>query len=274
MERAGQFEAGTRLDRWLFSILHSIWLNEIRSRRVREGQGFVDADETLGVDGARQAETHILASQVLEQVQASPEAQRSAVFLAYVEGLSYREVAAVLGRADRHRHEPACGRPCKAGGRKWGIRSHAAHGWGADMSERENDKPLNDEMLVAYIDGELSDTERAEVEAVINGDRRAAARLDHLARSRLPFREAFEPLLSAAPTEKLDRDAVFHSAGKRSAKRSSDVAAFSRLPPSWLRASRSIAPSSVFPAGSPNRTRARSGAPWWRSISRFIRATP
>ncbi|MGO4437727.1 anti-sigma factor family protein [Rhizobium sp. RAF56] len=73
------------------------------------------------------------------------------------------------------------------------------------MSERENDKPLNDEMLVAYIDGELSDTERAEVEAVINGDRRAAARLDHLARSRLPFREAFEPLLSAAPTEKLDR---------------------------------------------------------------------
>jgi RNA polymerase sigma-70 factor (ECF subfamily) len=97
LERAGQYEAGTRLDRWLFSILHSIWLNEVRSRRVREGQGFVDADQTLVVDGARQAETHILASQVLEQVQALPEAQRSAVFLAYVEGLSYREVAAVLG---------------------------------------------------------------------------------------------------------------------------------------------------------------------------------
>jgi len=96
LERAGQYEAGTRLDRWLFSILHSIWLNEVRSRRVREGQGFVDADRSLVFDGARQAETHLLAAQVLQQVQALPEAQRSAVFLAYVEGLSYREVAVVL----------------------------------------------------------------------------------------------------------------------------------------------------------------------------------
>ena len=96
LERAGQYAPGTRLDRWLFSILHSIWLNEIRSRRVRMGQGFVDADESLVFDGAQQAETHILASQLLRQVQALPEAQRSAVFLAYVEGLSYREVAAVL----------------------------------------------------------------------------------------------------------------------------------------------------------------------------------
>ncbi|PZM11928.1 RNA polymerase sigma factor [Rhizobium tubonense] len=96
LERAGQYIAGTRLDRWLFSILHSIWLNEVRSRRVRMGQGFVDADETLVFDGARETETHILAGQVLQQVQGLPEAQRTAVFLAYVEGLSYREVAEVL----------------------------------------------------------------------------------------------------------------------------------------------------------------------------------
>lgn len=96
LERAGQYIAGTRLDRWLFSILHSIWLNEVRSRRVRMGQGFVDADETLVFDGAHETETHILAGQVLQHVQALPEAQRTAVFLAYVEGLSYREVADVL----------------------------------------------------------------------------------------------------------------------------------------------------------------------------------
>jgi RNA polymerase sigma-70 factor (ECF subfamily) len=96
LERAEQFVAGTRLDRWLFSILHSIWLNEIRARRVRQGQGFVDADETLTFDGARDTETHVMANQVLKQVNALPEAQRSAVFLAYVEGLSYREVAAIL----------------------------------------------------------------------------------------------------------------------------------------------------------------------------------
>jgi RNA polymerase sigma-70 factor (ECF subfamily) len=96
LERATQFQVGTRLDRWLFAILHSIWLNEIRSRRVREGQGFVDAEQALVVDGARETETHVMAAQVLRRVGALPDAQRAAVFLAYVEGLSYKEVAAVL----------------------------------------------------------------------------------------------------------------------------------------------------------------------------------
>jgi len=63
---------------------------------VRQGQGFIDADEALTFDGARDTETHVMANQVLKQVNALPEAQRSAVFLAYVEGLSYREVAAIL----------------------------------------------------------------------------------------------------------------------------------------------------------------------------------
>ncbi len=96
LERVEQFEAGTRLDRWLFSILHSIWLNEIRAQRVRLGQGFVDAEEALVVDGTRDTETHVLANQVLRLVNALPDAQRAAVFLAYVEGLSYKEVASVL----------------------------------------------------------------------------------------------------------------------------------------------------------------------------------
>ncbi|NYJ11408.1 RNA polymerase sigma-70 factor (ECF subfamily) [Rhizobium leguminosarum] len=96
LERADQFIPGTRLDRWLFSILHSIWLNEIRSRRVRQGQGFVDARETLTFDGAYATETQVMAGQVLKRVNALPEAQRTVVFLAYVEGLSYREVASIL----------------------------------------------------------------------------------------------------------------------------------------------------------------------------------
>ncbi|WP_184693077.1 RNA polymerase sigma factor [Rhizobium leguminosarum] len=96
LERADQFIPNTRLDRWLFSILHSIWLNEIRSRRVRQGQGFVDARETLTFDGAHATETQVMAGQVLKRVNALPEAQRTVVFLAYVEGLSYREVASIL----------------------------------------------------------------------------------------------------------------------------------------------------------------------------------
>ncbi|WP_150723719.1 sigma-70 family RNA polymerase sigma factor [Pseudomonas fluorescens] len=96
LERAGQYVAGTRMDHWLLSILHSIWLNEVRARRVRQGQGCVDADQALSFDGESVAQTHVLAAQVIRRVDALPETQRETVFLAYVEGLSYREVAEVL----------------------------------------------------------------------------------------------------------------------------------------------------------------------------------
>ncbi|HEY0290551.1 MAG TPA: RNA polymerase sigma factor [Pseudomonas sp.] len=96
LERAGQFVPGTRLDRWLLAILHSIWLNEVRSQRVRQGQGFVDAESELSFDGESLAQDHVLAAQVIKRVNALPDAQRETVFLAYVEGLSYREMAEIL----------------------------------------------------------------------------------------------------------------------------------------------------------------------------------
>jgi RNA polymerase sigma-70 factor (ECF subfamily) len=96
IERADQFLSGTRLDRWLFAILRSIWLNEIRSRRIREGGGFVDAEETLWTDGARDIESNILAAQVLKEIGRLPEAQRETVLLVYAEGYSYAEAASAL----------------------------------------------------------------------------------------------------------------------------------------------------------------------------------
>ena len=97
IERADQFVPGTRVDRWLFAILRSIWLNEIRSRRIREGGGFVDAEDALVSDGAREIETNITASTVLRAIARLPEAQRETVLLVYAEGYSYAEAAAALG---------------------------------------------------------------------------------------------------------------------------------------------------------------------------------
>ncbi|MCR4282180.1 MAG: RNA polymerase sigma factor [Bauldia sp.] len=96
LERSHQFAAGTRLDRWLIAILHSIWLNEVRARKVRQGQGLVDADAVLVFDGLKQTETNILAVQVLREVQELPEVQRETVYLVYAEGMTYREAAEVL----------------------------------------------------------------------------------------------------------------------------------------------------------------------------------
>ena len=96
IERADQFIPGTRLDRWLFSILRSIWLNQIRSDRVREGEGRVDAETSLSFDGAQAIETNILTAQVLKKLSALPTAQRETALLVYAEGYSYAEAAAML----------------------------------------------------------------------------------------------------------------------------------------------------------------------------------
>jgi RNA polymerase sigma-70 factor, ECF subfamily len=97
IERAEQFVPGTRLDRWLFAILRSIWLNDIRARRVREGGGFVDAEDALSTDGEREIQTNILAAEVLRAIGRLPEAQRETVLLVYAEGYSYAEAAGALG---------------------------------------------------------------------------------------------------------------------------------------------------------------------------------
>ena len=97
IERADQFVPGTRVDRWLFAILRSIWLNEIRARRIREGGGFVDAEDALVTDGVREIEMNITASTVLRAVGRLPEAQRETILLVYSEGYSYAEAAAALG---------------------------------------------------------------------------------------------------------------------------------------------------------------------------------
>ena len=96
IERADLFAAGTRLDHWLFSILRSIWFNEVRARRIRQGGGFVDAGEALVFDGAHAMETNIFAAEVLKAIGRLPEAQREAVVLVYAEGHSYAEAAAIM----------------------------------------------------------------------------------------------------------------------------------------------------------------------------------
>ncbi len=93
LQRSAQFEAGTRLDRWTFSIMASLWKNELRAERIRRGGGFVEAEEALIADNREKLETQIFLNQVLTRL---PEVQRSTVLLVYVEGLTYAEAAATL----------------------------------------------------------------------------------------------------------------------------------------------------------------------------------
>jgi RNA polymerase sigma-70 factor (ECF subfamily) len=87
---------GTRIDSWLFTILHSIWISEVRARRVRLGQGFVESDELLAPETNEQDEARLHYGKIMQYVSALPEAQRNAVFLVYVEGFTYQEAADTL----------------------------------------------------------------------------------------------------------------------------------------------------------------------------------
>ena len=93
---ADQFEPGTHLDRWMFRMAQRVWLNELRSRKVRTGGGLVPVEDIDLPDKTPGAETNILARDVLNKVNALPEAQRHTVFLVYVEGYSYKEAAEFL----------------------------------------------------------------------------------------------------------------------------------------------------------------------------------
>ena len=96
--RLDQFQAGTRLDAWLFSIVRNAWIDEARSR-ARRGRTFLAAElgEGVGEDGENAMHARLEAQDVWKAMQQLPHEQREAIALVCVEGLAYREAADVLG---------------------------------------------------------------------------------------------------------------------------------------------------------------------------------
>ncbi|PWC83014.1 hypothetical protein TSH100_21690 [Azospirillum sp. TSH100] len=74
------------------------------------------------------------------------------------------------------------------------------------MTGESDQSPItSDEDLTAFIDGELEEEHRARLLDLMERDPAVAARVEHLSRASLPFGEAFQPLLDAAPTADLQR---------------------------------------------------------------------
>lgn len=96
LTRWHQFNLGSPMDRWAFTIMSSVWKNELRSRAIRQGQGFVslESDELAITD---HAEGNIFLAEVLKGVMALPENQRETMLLVYVEGYSYQQAADIIG---------------------------------------------------------------------------------------------------------------------------------------------------------------------------------
>ncbi len=99
LERRHQLQPGTSVLSWLFSIAHTVWLNELRARQIRSRASMQWNDElsdTLAEAAPLTPEMDVMHGQVVAAVEQLPDAQRAVMLLVAVEGLSYREAAEAL----------------------------------------------------------------------------------------------------------------------------------------------------------------------------------
>jgi RNA polymerase sigma-70 factor (ECF subfamily) len=96
LARRHQFQEGTRFDSWMFRIVQTIWIDQIRSREVRK-QDSDYGEDRLGTDEpVRRVEARLALSEVRRAVDRLPPDQRTVLLLVTVDGLSYKEAAAVV----------------------------------------------------------------------------------------------------------------------------------------------------------------------------------
>ncbi len=96
LARAHQFQEGTRFDSWMFRIVQTIWIDQIRARDVRR-EGAEDEGLQIGTDeSVRRAEARIALTEVRTVLRQLPPDQRTALLLVTVDGLSYKEAAEVV----------------------------------------------------------------------------------------------------------------------------------------------------------------------------------
>ena len=98
LSRLDQFQAGTRLDSWMYRIMQNLWIDQRRARQARPEAGMEPVDlEALAVgDAERELHSRLAMSTVQQAVQDLPEDQRAVLLLVCVEGLSYKAAADVL----------------------------------------------------------------------------------------------------------------------------------------------------------------------------------
>jgi RNA polymerase sigma factor (sigma-70 family) len=92
-----QWQAGTRLDSWMYRITRNIWIDTVRAAGRRENvANDDDAMQNVAGDDHQRMEERMQLSDVDRAMECLPLEQREAIVLVLVEGFAYKEAAALL----------------------------------------------------------------------------------------------------------------------------------------------------------------------------------
>lgn len=103
-----KFESGTAFDRWLYQIIHNLYIDHYRKKKNRpmvssidEPAPYMDNDKSMDIpDWTANPEDEAMRSELGAKIQAGlsqlPTEYRSAVILCDIQGLSYEEIAQIL----------------------------------------------------------------------------------------------------------------------------------------------------------------------------------
>ncbi len=95
LSRAHQFQEGTRFDSWMFRIVQTIWIDQLRARDTRREEEEAEGERVGTDEPRRRVEARLALQEVRTALSTLPPEQRAALLLVTVDGLSYKEAAEV-----------------------------------------------------------------------------------------------------------------------------------------------------------------------------------
>jgi RNA polymerase sigma-70 factor (ECF subfamily) len=95
LSRRHQFQEGTRFDSWMFRIVQTLWIDQLRSRDVRKEEPEVEGDRLGSDEPVRRVEARLALEEVRRAAARLPPEQRAALMLVTVDGFSYKEAAEI-----------------------------------------------------------------------------------------------------------------------------------------------------------------------------------
>lgn len=97
LSRAHQWKTGTRLDRWVSTIMDSIWFNELRKIRQRQEQELPEPDAVAGQGFETHVEAQLMISDIRRACVQLSDEDFVLVTKIHAYGYTYRELADELG---------------------------------------------------------------------------------------------------------------------------------------------------------------------------------